>query len=71
MNTLKALRQRAGLLQRDVADSLGVVRTTIGNWEAGRREPNAAQMKQLCGILGCTAAELLGMEPAEGKEEEA
>lgn len=71
MNTLKNLRQRRLLLQRDVANALSVTQQTVSNWEAGRREPNAAQMKQLCGILDCTAAELLGMEPAEGKEEEA
>lgn len=63
MSTIKILRQRAGYSQAIVAERLNVVRTTIANWETGRREPSIRQVIELCRVLGCTADELLGMAP--------
>lgn len=38
--TLKAARVNAGILQSDMADSLGVHVATIKNWEALRTKPD-------------------------------
>lgn len=36
----RALREAAGLTQRELADALRVDRTTIAHWESGRHTPN-------------------------------
>lgn len=42
-----ALRKRAGLTQREVADLLGVSARAIGAWEAGLSYPGSERVKQL------------------------
>jgi transcriptional regulator with XRE-family HTH domain len=39
-----ALRRRAGLTQRELAEILGVDRTAIAHWEAGRRHPEGKRL---------------------------
>lgn len=39
-NVFKSLRIRENLTQEELADKLGVSRSTIGMYEAGRREPS-------------------------------
>ncbi|HET9326422.1 MAG TPA: helix-turn-helix transcriptional regulator [Candidatus Eisenbacteria bacterium] len=36
----RALREAAGLTQRELADTMGVDRTTVAHWESGRHTPN-------------------------------
>ena len=48
--TLEAARVNAGLTQKDVADKMGVNRTTIMSWESGKTLPNIAQFDQFCAI---------------------
>lgn len=48
--SLKAARVNARLLQSDVADRIGVNRTTLANWESGKTSPDASQFVELCGI---------------------
>src|SRR5260370_25594746 len=42
-----ALRKRAGLTQRELADLLGVSVRAIGAWEAGLAYPGTERLKQL------------------------
>ncbi len=48
------------ITQQELADVLGVSRTTITNWETGRKVPNLTitQTKTLCEVLGVTLDEL-------------
>lgn len=62
METIKRLRERAGLQQKEAAEKLGVSASCFCYWENGRREPNARQMAHLCEVLACTPGELLGIE---------
>lgn len=39
-----ALRKRAGLTQKEMAEILGVDRTAIAHWEAGRRNPDGKRL---------------------------
>ena len=61
---LKALRKRAGLTAREVANTMGVSFQTVYNWEAGSYLPEAAKLKGLAQLYNCTVDELLAK--AEG-----
>ena len=51
---LVMLRQKAGVTQKDLADTLGVSEQTVRNWEHGRHTPllSLVQFKLLCQKVG-------------------
>ena len=57
--TLRRLRMEKGLSQQQLADRLHVERSSVANWEAGRRMPDAALVSQIAKALGADAAILL------------
>ncbi|MBD2256429.1 helix-turn-helix transcriptional regulator [Pseudanabaena sp. FACHB-2040] len=70
--TLKQLRERAGLTQRQLADVLGVTVTTISSWERGVKKPSLsfAQVQKIIETLGCTLAELVeATQPGDNEVE--
>lgn len=50
--TLEACRINAKLKQQELADELGVSRTTICNWEKGRTSPTSVQLQKISKITG-------------------
>ena len=44
---LKAARLKKGLSQQEVADLVGVAKSTYSMWETGNREPNLMRIKAL------------------------
>ncbi len=50
--TLEAARVNAGLTQKELAEILGVSRTTVVNWEKGNTEPTISQLKKLSELSG-------------------
>ena len=46
-DTLKNLRTKKGLTQRELADQIFVTRSTIAQWESGRSLPDAATLTRL------------------------
>lgn len=52
-------RKAAGLSQQQVADRLHVTRQAVSRWEQNRTQPDLATLRQLAGLLDCTADELL------------
>lgn len=56
------LREKKGLLQKDLAELLDVKANTISNWETGISRPNAEQIVCLCGALAISADVLLGID---------
>lgn len=44
---LAAARVNAGMNQREMAEFLGVDVSTITNWEKGKSEPNATQLRKI------------------------
>lgn len=54
-NSLKALRERAGMSQPDLARRSGVSQQQISKLENSRIELKAYQLRRLAGALGCTA----------------
>ena len=58
---LKELRETAGYKsQQSFADAFGVAQSTVGNWEAGKREPNYDTTMRLAHFFGISLDYLLG-----------
>ncbi len=51
--SLKAARINAELTQKQAAKSINVCRDTLRNWENGKGEPRASQLKALCNLYKC------------------
>ena len=49
---LKVLRKSRGLTQQDLADRLECRRSTISNYEIGRRSPSIQELTKISSILG-------------------
>ncbi len=56
--SLKAARINANLQQDQVANKIGVDRTTIGKWENGKSAPSAPQFIRLCGLYGVSVDDI-------------
>ena len=56
---LRRLRMEKRLSQQQLADKLHVERSSLSNWEAGRRTPDTAMISRLTEVLGVGAAVLL------------
>ena len=67
---LRALRQRKGLSQEELAVQLHVVRQTVSKWEKGLSVPDAQMLIQIAEALDTTVNALLGA-PVEEEEESA
>jgi DNA-binding transcriptional regulator YiaG len=53
----RALRERVGLAQQDIADALGVTRVTVTRWESGARTPQRANAASYAALLDRLAEE--------------
>ena len=61
-DTIKTLRERAGLTQRDLAERIGVTDKAVSKWETGRGLPDATLLCPLAEALGVAVFELLSGE---------
>ena len=53
------LRERRGLSQSELADHMGLHRTSISNIEAGRHEPRLKQLPAYAAVLGVSSRDLI------------
>ncbi len=60
---LKEARVSRGFSQKEIADLLGIDRSTYVNYEAGKREPNLERLRALAMTLGVSADYLLDVRP--------
>ncbi|KYC82627.1 helix-turn-helix domain-containing protein [Bacillus sp. FSL W8-0445] len=56
---LKKLREERKLKQQDVADKLGIARTTYASYEQGKREPDHATLVKIADFFGVSLDFLL------------
>lgn len=59
-NKLQYLRELHDMKQQEVADALGVSRSTYANYESGRRAPDINILMHLADIYGISLDELTG-----------
>lgn len=59
---LKKARKQKGMTQAEIADLIGVAKSTYSLYESGKREPDVLKIKQLASVLNTTGDELLGIE---------
>ena len=68
---LRELREAAGFKsQQAFADAFGVAQSTVGNWEAGKREPNFETAIRLAQFFGVSVDSLLLGEKVPASEPE-
>jgi transcriptional regulator with XRE-family HTH domain len=60
---LVELRKDKHMTQPQVADALQISRSTLANWEQGRREPDIDGIIMLAKYFDVTCGQLLGTEP--------
>ena len=59
---LKEARLKKGISQKDVAENIGVAKSTYSLYENGNREPNVNTIKKIADYLCVSADSLLGLE---------
>lgn len=57
---LRSAREENGFTQQNVADMLGISKSTYSGYETGKREPDVFRIKELSNILGVSADILVG-----------
>lgn len=58
---LRLAREQKGMSQKDVAERIGVAKSTYSLYESGNREPNVQTIKKIADVLCISADELLGI----------
>lgn len=61
---LKQLRKSKGMTQEDVAEKVDITRSTISNYEIGRRTPNLKDLSALAGVFG-VGLDYFGITPKD------
>lgn len=59
---IRLVREQRGFSQAQLADKLGVARTTVTAWESATVAPSLAMLMQLCDYFNVSADYLLGRD---------
>ena len=62
---LNKSRQRIGLTQQQIANALGVTKSTYCGYETGKRQPDIPKLRRLALLLCTSVDELLGLADSE------
>ena len=68
MKTIRQLREERGETQLQLAVALGVTPATVYNWESGRFEPKATQLRAIAKHFGISMDEIDFESPTESKD---
>jgi len=71
MRTIRELREERGWTQLELAYKAGVTPATIYNWEAGRNEPKASQLRKLAQVFAVSMDVIDFVSSAETKKDAA
>lgn len=67
--SIKGARIEKHMTQKQVADTMGVTKETISNWERGRTAPTAPQLIALCNLYGVELSDIFLPESLAKSEE--
>lgn len=67
MERIKELRKEFGLSQQELANKMGVSRSTIAMWETGKAQPYNEMLRQLAYIFDVSTDYILGVEKPNSK----
>ena len=56
---IRKLRRALDITQRELAEKLGVERSTVAKWEEGKSKPRAEMLAKIAQVLNCSVDELL------------
>lgn len=56
--TVRELREAKGITPVEIAAHMGVALATVYNWEAGKHEPRASQLRTLAELFGVRMEEV-------------
>ena len=59
IENLKSLRENAGYTQIEVSEKLGVVQSSLSQWEIGLCKPKYKHLSMLAKLYGCTIEDLI------------
>lgn len=59
---IKTFRKKAGLMQHEVAEKIGIAQSSYCNIEKGRRNPSLKTLRKLAELFHCTVDDLLSDE---------
>ena len=62
MSNIRVLRKAANLTQQELADQVGVGRSTVAMWETGNNMPKSKMQITLAEVLHCSVEDLLKPE---------
>ena len=65
--TIKQLRERRGLTQAELAETIGVSSKTVSKWETAKGLPDISLLQPLAQALGISVIELMNGEPITNK----
>lgn len=68
MKTIRQFREERGETQLQLAIGLGVTPATIYNWESGKFEPKATQLRAIAKHFGVSMDEIDFESPTESKD---
>lgn len=57
-NPIKTLRLKNNVTQEELADAIGVCRTTIQAWETGKKQPRSKNLKKIKGYFSLSREEI-------------
>ena len=57
---IRMLRQKRGLSQKELAETIHVRPQTISSWEVNRTEPNMGAIELLADALRCRKSDIIG-----------